>query len=104
VATYSEIPLRPAMPQAISIALSGVTYNLTFKWFDQAGTWLVDIADTANNPIVVGVPLVTGGNLVEQYGHLGFTGQLWCATDGQPDMQPSFTSLGDTSHLYYVEP
>lgn len=104
MATFWEIPLLAGQPQSLTVALSGVTYGLTLKWFELASAWLLDIADSNGNPIVVGIPLVTGCDLLGQYDHLGFVGQLWCATDGAPDAPPQFANLGDTSHLYYVEP
>lgn len=102
MATISEIPLIPA-PQILRISLSGVTYVLSLKWFAVAGVWLLDISDVNGNSLVAGAPLVTGTDLLLQYRHLGFVGGLWCATDGDPDAAPTFTNLGDTSHLYYVE-
>jgi Domain of unknown function (DUF6983) len=103
MATYWEVPLKAAQPQSITVTLSGVTYGMNFKWFEQARSWIVDISDVNNNPILLGVPLITGADLLEQYKHLGFVGSLWCATDGDPAAQPNFSTLGDTAHLYYVE-
>jgi len=103
MAHFWEIPIKPAQPQTLTVALSNVNYGMYFKWFDVAKVWLVDIADANGNPIVVGVPLTTGSDLLSQYKHLGFVGELWCATDGNPDAQPTFETLGATSHLYYAE-
>lgn len=104
MASILEIPLQIGQPQTLAISINNVTYNLSLKWFEIADVWLMDIADTNNNPIVAGIPLITGSDLLVQYGHLGFTFGLWCATDGVPDQAPTFTSLGDTSHLYAVLP
>lgn len=101
--TYWEVPLRPSQQQTLSVTLSNVTYELNLKWFEQARSWLVDISDANANPIVLGVPLTTGSDLLAQYKHLGFVGELWCATDGNPTAQPTFETLGATGHLYYVE-
>jgi hypothetical protein len=99
-----EIPLKVGQPQTLSITINNVTYNLSLKWFELASLWLLDIADNLNNPIVVGVPLVTGADLLGQYKHLGFGFGIWCSTDGIPDQAPIFSSLGDNSHVYAVLP
>ncbi|MHA6574564.1 phage baseplate plug family protein [Pseudomonas yamanorum] len=96
-----EIPLSPD-PQTFSISLSGIDYRLTVQWrnADQAG-WVLDIADTSANPIIQGIPLVTGVNLLEQYAYLGFAGVLWVQTTADPDAVPTFDNLGVGSHLYW---
>lgn len=99
-----EIPLKIGQPQTLSITINNVTYNLSLKWFEQATLWVLDIADNLNNLIVAGVPLITGADLLGQYKHLGFDFGLWCSTDGVPDAAPTFTTLGDNSHLYAVLP
>lgn len=102
MATYYTIPLQP-QPQKFSITLSGVTYNLTFLYRNapMAG-WTLDIADSNNNPILQGVPLVTGANLLAQYAYLGFVGALWVQTQDDPDAVPTFSNLGTDGQLYYV--
>jgi hypothetical protein len=100
-----EIPLQPGTPQTFSILLSGVTYRLTFTYRNDPGGqggWCVDIADANGNAILSGVPLVTGANLLEQYDYLNFGGQLWVASVGDPDLPPTFDSLGDDTVLYWI--
>jgi hypothetical protein len=104
--TVQEIPLS-ATPQTLSITLGGVNYNLKVMYRNAAngqGGWTLDIADASSNPIVCGIPLVTGANLLEQYGYLGFPGELWVATDGNPTDAPTFENLGTLSHLYFLTP
>lgn len=96
-----EIPLTP-QPQTFTIALSGVDYRLTVQWRNaEQGGWVLDIADTSNNPIIEGIPLVTGVDLLEQYAYLGLGGVLWCQTTADPDAVPTFDNLGSGSHLYW---
>lgn len=66
------------------------------------GGWVLDIADSANNPLVQGIPLVTGCDLLQQFGHLGIGGALWVLTDGDPMAVPTYHNLGSLSHLYFV--
>lgn len=96
-----EIPLTPA-PQTFNVSLVGVQYQFTLQWRDDPnGGWVLDIADSSGNPIVVGTPLVTGVNLLEQYAYLGLNFELWVQTDAA-DTPPTYTNLGITSHLYAV--
>lgn len=68
--------------------------------------WVMDILDASANPIVSGIPLVTGRDLLAQYAHLGIgpNVQLWALTDGNPSAVPTGTNLGIDSHLYVVTP
>ena len=100
-----EIPLS-GMPQRFSIALLGVTYQLNFQYraAPEAG-WVMDIADVLGNPLVCGIPLVTGADLLAQYRYLNLGGMLWVLSDGDPVAVPSFENLGSGSHLYWwLEP
>lgn len=122
--TYFEIP-TVATPQSFTINIAGISYNLTIMYhnvyagFASAptgvstnngsnidtnviGGWVLDIADNNNNPIVCGIPLVTGIDLLYQYQYLGFGGSLVVATDGNPVIPPTFDNLGTDSHLYFV--
>ncbi len=99
--TAYEIPTSN-IPQVISISLAGVTYKLTNKWNVSGNCWVLDIADTNSNPILSGIPLVTGVDLLEQYGYLNFGGQLFAQTDHDLTQVPTFTSLGVNGHLYFV--
>lgn len=96
-----EIPLR-STPTQFSVKLSGVLYVLVMTWKAAVnGGWFMDILDVNDNPIVRGIPLVTGADLLAQYGYLKFGGQLFIQSDSDPDAVPSFTNLGITSHLYW---
>ena len=96
-----EIPLK-STPQSLTIALAGVTYQLTIKWCDPSSCWVIDIADINGIPILSGIPMVGGADLLGQFGYLGFGGQLIAQVDFDPDAVPGFTNLGTTGHLYFV--
>lgn len=96
-----EIPLDPT-PQTLSIVLGSTPYNLTVRWCVPAAAWIVDIADSTGTPIVSGIPLVTGADLLEQYAYLGFGGQLIAQTDHDLSAPPTFDNLGSTGHLFFV--
>lgn len=97
-----EIPLGP-QPQRFAVTLSGVDYRLTVQYRKAGGIgWVLDLADATDRPIVRGVPLVTGVDLLAQHRHLGFAGRLWVQGAGHPDDVPTFDDLGTGSHLFWV--
>lgn len=99
---FFKIPLTPT-PQRFTVSLSGVDYILTVQWRQASeGGWFMDIADINNDPIVSGIPLVTGANLLEQYKHLGFTGRIWVQTANNPDAVPTFDNLGTEAFAFWV--
>jgi hypothetical protein len=101
--TAYEIPLSPD-PQTFNIALGGVTYGLNVTWNVPNASWIIDIADASGNPIVSGIPMVTGADLLEQYSYLSFGFALVAQTDNAPDVVPTFATMGQTSHLYAILP
>lgn len=100
---YFRIPLEVGRPQRVIVTLGQRDYQLTLRYanVDQGG-WLLDIADTTGNPIVLGIPLVTGADLLEQYRHLGFSGRLWVQTMSDPDAVPTFGNLGSDGVVWWV--
>ena len=98
-----EIPITPSTAQKFAVTLNTVTYNFQLRWCDPSQCWILDISDIADTPIVLGIPLVTGTDLLEQYAYLGFVGGLFVYTDFSPDTVPDFNSLGVNGHLYYAQ-
>ncbi|KKL38621.1 bacteriophage protein [Burkholderia contaminans FFH2055] len=95
-----EIPLS-ADVQTFKISFSGTIYQLTLIYRGPAG-WVLDIADDSENPIVTGIPLVTGVDLLGQYKHLGFEGRMWVQGAEDPDDTPTYADLGTGSRLFWV--
>lgn len=98
-----EIPLT-ASPQSFALALGGTQYQITLKWNVAAQAWMLDFADASGNPLLCGVPLVTGADLLAQYPDMSFGGSLFALSDNDPTAPPGFDDLGDTAHLYWVTP
>jgi hypothetical protein len=91
--------------ETFRINLSGVSYGFQVIWRDDPcgmGGWFIDISDPEANPLVQGIPLVTGIDLLAQYGYLGFTGSLYVLTAQDPMAPPTFDNLGTDSNLYWV--
>jgi hypothetical protein len=100
--TIYGIPLQ-AQPQTFTITLSGVAYTFVLNYRNTVGGgWVLDIYNSSNVPIIQGLPLITGANLLAQYAYLGFVGALWVQTADNPDAVPTFQNLGTDGLLYYV--
>lgn len=99
--TAYEIPLSP-VPQTFLISLGDLQVRLTFKWNYVAGYWVLDIEDPVNGPMVTGIPVVTGVDLLEPYGYLGFTGQLIVQSQANIDDIPTLQTLGGDGLVFYV--
>jgi hypothetical protein len=97
-----EILLRP-VNQRLTITVAGVAYGLALRWCEATeGGWVLDIADAAGAALVAGIPLITGADLLGQYGHLGLGFRLYIASDGDGFTVPSLEGLGSASRLYLV--
>lgn len=76
--------------------------RMTYKWNRMSACWVVDIADVDGNPLLNGVPIITGADLLGQFEYLGFEGQLIAQTDGDPMAVPTFENLGQQGHVYFI--
>lgn len=94
------VPLRDG-PQQLSIALSGVVYQLRVRYCARVELWVIDIADADGNSLVRDIPMVTGCDLLAQYHHLGFKGALVVRNvNADDDRAPQFDDL--VGALLYV--
>lgn len=102
MAVISEIPLS-ATPQTFTFAMNDVNYLFRLIYCDvPEGGWLMDISKTDKTPIVCGIPLVPGVDLLAQYAYIGFGGQLRVVNDNDPSAAPAFDQLGSTAHLLWI--
>jgi len=116
VTTFYELPLSGA-PQSYTITLpvsgktEGITFFLVFQYRDASpaiyggGGWVLDIYDQNGLPMLCGVPLVTGANLLAPFDYLSLGGGLGVYSEGIPDAVPTFDNLGSGSHvIWFTEP
>ena len=94
------IPFTPAQPQSFQISLNGITYTMKVRWCDPFNCWILDLADVSNNPILQGIPLITGTDLLSQYAYLGLGFSLVVQTNNDVDAVPTFANLGSQGNLY----
>ncbi len=76
------IPLTP-QAQSFGIVLAGCEYRLTLRWFDvpEAG-WHIDIQEPeAAAPILLGMHLAAGCDLLKPYAYQEYNGGLWLSSE-----------------------
>ena len=96
-----EIPLQSGN-QTFQIVLGTIKYTLTVMWRDPVGYFL-DIGDVSGNPLVCGIAMVTGIDILSPYEYLLMGGTLTVVSDGaDPTVPPTYDNLGSGSHLYWT--
>jgi hypothetical protein len=110
MATNIEIPTQSGAPFTERITLQDVVYTLDFHWNTVAKVWNLDFYDdTGQTPILRGVALVTGCDLLEQFAYLPLGARLILTTMTigpgiSPDTVPGFYNLGTDGRLYATMP
>lgn len=99
-------PITPQQNQSYAINVNGAQYNIDLLFVDapdatnnQMAGWELSIYDQNSDPLVLGIVLVTGENLLGQYSYLGFNFSLFCYTAGSPSVPPSWATLGGLAQL-----
>lgn len=99
---FFRIPLVN-QPQIFNISLGGRDYRVVSRWNGQMNAWQLCLSDAiTRQPLLTCLPLVTGGDLLEQFHHLGIPGKLFCYTEGDRDAPPTLENLGVQGLVYYV--
>jgi len=93
-----EIPLNPGN-QKFNVRLNKKLYK--FQLIFRAGQWFLDILDTAENPLIAGLPLVMGDNLLIQHQHM-IPGSLFVLNKHEAETQ-SFSDIGSNIKLYWSD-
>lgn len=101
--TLFQIPLQN-IPQRFEIALGTVTYTVENRWNSIAGYWELDWYDATGLPLVMGMALLGGVDLLDPYPQLGGnTAALVVLTAGADNgATPTLDGLGVDSQLYYL--
>ena len=96
-----EVPLS-ATAQTFDIKLLDISYHLRVVWNPATSCWVLDIADASNTPIISGLPMVTGCDLLGQLAYIGLGGSLLVMTDADGEAIPTYANLGTTGHLFFA--
>lgn len=91
-----EIPLT-ADNQQFSITIAGAIWQISIIWRDPI--WVMGIQSDGGKPVISGIPLVTGADLLAQYAYMGLGFKLVVVCDDSTQDYPTKTDLGGRSHL-----
>lgn len=91
-----EIPLT-ADNQQFSIIIAGATYRISIIWRETC--WVMDMFNDRSEPLISGVPLVTGADLMAQYEYMGLGFKMAVVCDDEAQEYPTKIDLGSRSHL-----
>ena len=97
----NEIPLTGGN-QKFRIDLGGTTYTLRTTWRDVAG-WIMGVMDADGEPILMGVPVIPGVKLLEQYPHLGINGAMLLIGAKDAPEYPGANTLGSQHRLTFIQ-
>lgn len=102
----SEIALNNNPNQTYSLTVPGdhqnIAFILTQAWNAEAGYWTIGLYDQTMRPIVLGIPLLCGHDLLEQYQYLNI-GSLYVVNIGDPTIEtPDDTNIGQNFKLLWV--
>ena len=62
------IPLNDVSPwYDFQIALSGVQYTISIRYNGRMDRWVMDLSNAVDTPIIMGVPLLIGVNLLGRF-------------------------------------
>lgn len=93
-----EIPFNNGN-QKFNIRLGSVQYKLQLIY--RTEQWYLDIFDTAENPLIVGLPMLVGDNLLVQHQHI-IKGALYVLNTNEDESQ-AFSDLGTNIKLYWSD-
>lgn len=63
-----QIPVRNDLPAyQMRVELDGELFELSFRYNLRMTRWIMDILDSEENPIVIGIPLLTNVDLFKRY-------------------------------------
>lgn len=104
--TANLVPLVP-QAQQLQITIGSVAYNFVLQWNVPNQSWMLDILDQDNTPIISGIPLITGADLLSPFEYLEIggaidAGQLQVQTTSDTFAPPTFLNLGTDGNLYWV--
>lgn len=101
--TPYELPFQ-ARAETFNIDLGARTVRLTTRFCPPSESWLLDIDETDGTPLLRGLPLVTGVDMLGQHKHLGLGGELRVQSVPNLDIVPDYDALGTTGFVFFVVP
>lgn len=94
-----QIPLSDAVDQKQSILLAGVLYNLRIRLNHRMQIWTLDISDANEAPILYGLLLLPGADVLLPY-NVGLKG-IYAINLNDVNSTLSVDALSESGGLYF---
>lgn len=106
MSSIQQIPVSNDLPwYSFKITLSGTLFTLRFRYNTRMSRWIMDIADSQNNDLLNGLPMLINRNLNGRFVDAGLPrGFLFCTDDTNQGTQPTRYSFGKDHSLFYFDP
>jgi hypothetical protein len=96
-----QLPFTNDPAQQVTVQLGTVKYDFTVRWNDRARTWCLDMLDhNSQSPIVQGVPLVLGLDLLQPLALVG-VGSLVVNDEDNSGLDAGPDDLGGRVNVYW---
>lgn len=96
-----QIPLYPGAQQFL-VTLDNKTLQIRLIWREaEVGGWFIDFYDVDGSPILCGIPLRCGHNLLGQYEYLGL-GKMQAMINNDDSRDPTYDDMGYNLELYWT--
>lgn len=100
-----KLPIRNDLPAYdFSIDLDGVNYTLSFRYNSRMSLWIMDIKDSEQNNLKMGIPIQTEVDLISTLKKEGFPdGTFLAIHETGLKIDADREAFGNTIDLYYEE-
>lgn len=86
------------------VELDGVIYNLIIRYNERMARWILDIQDQEENDILIGLVMVSGVPLLQQYVKSDLPpGDFMLLHRDATDINAEREDLGDSVNLFYFD-
>lgn len=86
------------------VELDGTIYNLIIRYNERMTRWILDIQDQEEIDILIGIPMLTGVPLLQQYAKNDLPpGDFLLLHRDGTDINAEREDLGDSVNLFYQE-
>jgi len=102
---FLQLPIRTDIPAYdIQTELDGILYTLGFSYNARAGYWVMDISDANENPILMGVRIISGWLLINRFVMDALPkGDFFVFDTSGKNIDPTQDNFGTTTLLMYAD-
>jgi len=102
---FVQLPIRSDIPAYdFQTELDGVLYTLGFSFNSRAGYWVMDIFDSSETPVLMGIRIISGWLLTNRFVMAGLPpGDFFVYDTSGKNEDPTMSDFGGTKILLYAD-